>query len=233
MTKSHFRAAIAVLALGLSAGAASAADLTRPAPMAPAAPYPETIVAYGFNWTGGYVGANLGYRWVENAARSNRGGSFRLDSSSIAGGLQAGYLLQSGGLVYGAEIDAMYGDNARTRAAPGGRVSSTIDWSGSARGRLGWAFDRVLVYGTAGVGIAGFESTGRGGGKTATKTDTLIGWTAGGGLEYAISKNVSVRGEYLFSDYGRNSVSYGGTGVSGNKQDITSHLARMGVNFKF
>ncbi|MEJ1160733.1 outer membrane protein [Prosthecomicrobium sp. N25] len=223
----------ALLVFGMSAGAACAADLSRPAPVAPAAPaYPETIAAYGFNWTGAYVGANVGYRWLDDKA-SGAAGRANLNSGSAAGGLQAGYLFQTGPMVYGAELDATYGRNSKSANVPGGRIDAAMDWQGSARGRLGFAFDRVLVYGTGGVAVANFDSDGHGGGKTATNSDTRVGWTAGGGLEYALSKNVSLRGEYLYSDFGRNSVSYPGTGLGGSKQDLTSHLARLGVNFKF
>lgn len=233
MTTILSRAAWMAAVLTAGMGSAGAADLYRPAPVPQAEAYPATIVDYGFNWTGAYVGANIGNRWVRDAVTPRAGGRYSLDSSSIAGGLQAGYLFQTGRFVYGAEVDATYGDNAKTRGVPGGRVSAALDWSASARGRAGVALDRVLVYGTAGVGIAGFESTGRGGGASAKKSDTAVGWTAGGGLEYAVTKNVSVRGEYLYADYGRNNVSYGGTGIASNRQDLTSHLTRLGVNFKF
>lgn len=226
MTMISLRTVSVAVALSLTAGAASAADLARaPAPVAPAAPYPETIVAYGFNWTGAYVGAHAGNRWVS--------GGRGLDSSAIAGGLQAGYLVQSGAFVYGLEADVTYGSNEKSRSVAGGRVGSSIDWQGSGRARLGYAFDRVLVYGTGGITAADFEAFGRGPTGNSRKSDTLIGWTAGGGLEYALTKNVSVRGEYLYSDFGSQTVRYPGTGLASSKQDVNSHLARIGVNFKF
>ncbi|MBT9289192.1 outer membrane protein [Prosthecodimorpha staleyi] len=232
MTKLYLRAAPAALALGLTGGAASAADLSRaPAPAPVAAPaYPDNIVSYGFNWTGAYVGANVGGRTMSTSLGSGRGS---IDTKSAVGGLQAGYLFQTGNFVYGLEADFGYGQNSGSKSVPGGRVTSALDWTASGRARLGYAFDRLLVYGTGGIAGADLESEGRGGGNRSKKTDTLIGWTAGGGLEYAVTKNISLRAEYLYSDYGTSNVSYAGTGIKGGKQDITSNLGRLGVNFKF
>lgn len=231
MSKFPARMAAATLALAIGSGAAAAADLrTAPPPTAPVASYPESIVSYGFNWTGAYVGVNVGGRSV---GLSGGRGAGNLDTTALAGGLQAGYLFQSGGLVYGVEADLTYGNNEKSRGVPGGRAGAALDWSGSARARVGWAFDRVLVYGTGGITAADFEAFGHGNGRNSSKSETAVGWTAGGGLEYALTKSVSLRGEYLYSDYGQQTLSYPGTGIASSKSDVTSHLGRIGVNFKF
>lgn len=233
MTNMVTRAAVAVLALGALTGAASAADLRRPAPAPAPQPYAGDIVSYGFNWSGAYIGVNAGYRWVDDWVRRDVGSNFNLDSSSFAGGLQVGYLFQTGPLVYGLEGDVTFGDNDKSRTLGGGQTIRTeMDWSGSARARIGYAVDRVLVYGTGGVAFANVDITGASAG-VDTKNETLVGWTVGAGLEYALTNNMSLRGEYLYSDFGTTSVGFPSSGLAAQRQDVNSHLARLGVNFKF
>lgn len=212
--------------------AAAAADLQRPMPAPAPAPYPESIVSYGFKWTGAYVGANVGSRWVDTNV-SSLGSSFGLNSNSAVGGLQAGYLWQMGALVLGAEADFDWGANEKSGVSGIGTVTTSLDWQSTLRARAGYAFDQFLIYGTGGVAFAGVEAKGNGSAVTATQSDTRTGWTVGGGLEYAFSNNISLRGEYLYSDFGSMDVTYPATGLANNKQDITSSLGRLGVNFKF
>jgi outer membrane immunogenic protein len=89
-------------------------------------------------------------------------------------------------------------------------ATSKADVQGSVRGRIGIAFDRVLIYGTGGVAFTDFYTelgdmtgffTGVPG-TNATFTNTRAGWTAGGGIEYAVTDNWWVRGEYRYSNFG-------------------------------
>jgi outer membrane immunogenic protein len=95
--------------------------------------------------------------------------------------------------------------------APGNiTATSRADVQGSLRGRIGIAFDRILIYGTGGVAITGFNTTlvDTTGfftgvpGTNATFSNTRAGWTAGGGIEYAVTNNWWVRAEYRYSDFG-------------------------------
>ncbi|MDR3375420.1 MAG: porin family protein [Ancalomicrobiaceae bacterium] len=230
MTNFVSRAAAAALFVSM-ATAASAADLGRPV-KAPE-PYPQTIAAYGFSWTGAYVGANIGANLAHGVAG---------DSSGVIGGLQAGYLWQTGQFVYGLEADVSLGNNSKSTSfsdAVLGGVSTQrdrIDWNTSYRGRLGYAFDRFLVYGTGGLALANIESrfsnTNNGVTVTDKNTNFRAGWSLGAGLEYAITNNVTVRGEYLHNGFGHYNVNYGGNGVS-VRQNIDENLLRVGVNYKF
>lgn len=208
--------AATALTTALVAAPAMAADLSRgvaPAPvMAPA-----TVVDYGFNWTGGYVGANVGYRWVDSSADAG-GFHGNLDSGSAFGGLQAGYNWQVNQFVFGLETDFGYGSSSKYDNYFGTRAT----WEGTTRARAGVAFDRFLVYGTAGVAYADFKTTNL----TASSSDWQVGWAAGGGLEYAVTNNVSLKGEYLYTDYGSDTV-------NGAKYDLSNSLVRLGVNYKF
>jgi outer membrane immunogenic protein len=209
--------AATALSTALIAGSAVAADLSRaPVPYPSAAP--ASVVDYGFNWAGGYVGANLGYRWVNVDAND---GLLKqsVDSDGVFGGLQAGYNWQINNFVYGLETDIGYGKSS-TSTAYGYDAKST--WEGTTRARLGYAFDKFLVYGTGGLAYADLENSYAG----VKNSGWQLGWAAGAGVEYAINKNVSLRGEYLYTDYGSDTV-------NGAKYDFSNSLLRFGVNYKF
>jgi outer membrane immunogenic protein len=109
--------------------------------------------------------------------------------------------------------------------------TNKLDAFGTARGRLGYAFDRLLVYGTGGF-AAGRNTFQIIQAASATESETHTGWTAGGGLEYGVGQNWSVKAEYLHVDLGDKSyfVIPGGTSyVSRMKFD----LVRTGFNYRF
>jgi outer membrane immunogenic protein len=230
---SHFalRAALAGVLMTAGAAGASAADLnTRThAPIEA----PTNIVAYGFTWTGAYVGANIGANWevVSNPGNTN---------AAFAGGLQAGYLWQSGQIVYGLEGDVDYNGNSHTASfTTGGNTYADrekLDWSFGARGRLGYAFDRFLPFVSGGITFANLNSrlTNTSVFPTVTDSNTHLrtGFQLGAGLEYAVTNNWTVRGEYIFSDYGRQTVGYGNNGIA-LRHNITDDALRLSVNYKF
>lgn len=148
--------------------------------------------------------------------------------SGFIGGGQAGYNWQVQQVVFGLEADAVGTDlkgasasATRSFAAPGVTQSVTVDtgrinWMASFRGRLGYAVDRVLFYGTGGAAVAEFGGAsatvvnGPGIGLPAgtfTSTNggsvTRWGWTVGGGIEWAFANQWSLAGEYRHTDFGR------------------------------
>ena len=132
--------------------------------------------------------------------------------SGVVGGGHVGYNFSTAGLlggalgpagVFGIEGDAEGLDSSKTvfDGAAFGRIKS--DLQGSIRGRLGVGFDRFLVYGTGGAAFGDFKTTYGLGPFVAQSTDTTrVGYTVGGGLEYAFTPNWSFRAEYRYSDYG-------------------------------
>ena len=165
---------LASAATALLTGAASAADLPRRA-----APPPVFTPVPVFTWTGAYFGINAGYAFDASSRTNNTFAvpfpyaapgtvaSFRNRSQDgFSGGGQIGYnwqLTPGSGVVIGVEADAQYLDFGRNRnnafvsgaVAPGyyltdPRGLSSLDFFGTVRGRLGYAFDRTLVYGTGG-----------------------------------------------------------------------------------
>jgi outer membrane immunogenic protein len=230
-----------VALLGLSA-AAVAADL----PSRRAAPAPYVAVPV-FTWTGFYVGVNAGYGFSDNDRNSTYVGTIydRDDGrDGFVGGGQIGYNYQIGSWVVGVEADLQYADlggNGRdyVRGTAGYFGSQGIDWFGTVRGRLGFAMDRVLVYGTGGFAYGGADNnSGYYDGVTAyysSRDNTRTGWVAGGGVEYAFTPNITGRIEGLYVNLERDRDVYPaslGLTTRRNNEDSFA-VIRAGLNYKF
>ena len=200
-------------ALAIAVPAAQAADLPayEPAP-AVAAPVPS------FTWSGPYIGIQTGYGW-------GRASDTKHDGWMIGGYLGYNVQLDGSPVVFGVETDLNWSDvDGRRGAVGGGRTRLNSDWNGATRGRIGYAFDRFLVYGAAGIAYADREvRSPRIGGKD---DKTAVGWTVGGGVEAAVTDNVVARAEYRYTDYGSDRF-------RGLKSSATEHRIMGGVAFKF
>ncbi len=238
------RPALVATFAALSAGTALAADL--PSRKAPPVAYVEQPPI--FTWTGFYAGLNAGaaigdsrYSWQPFGSSFNQGGV------AFTGGGQIGYNWQTGPLVLGLETDINYrGASNNSNGGVFGASNMGSGYFGTVRGRIGYAMDRVLVYGTGGLayGNARFPATSFGFGGPAgvmalSRIDnpgTRIGWTAGAGVEYAVTPKWSVKAEYLYVDLGRNSANYvdliSGAPVSLQARNA-DHIVRAGVNYHF
>ena len=196
--------AVAGTALLLSAPV-FAADLNEPIPQAPyAAPM---VTSSAFDWTGAYVGANVGYTWANQAAGAGK------DHDGVVGGVFAGYNYQMpNNIVVGGEGEVAYGG-----------ADPLATWTGAVRGRAGYAFDNILVYGTVG-GLVGQGEMKTGSGD---ETRTHVGYQVGAGIEAALTTNVTARAEYLYTD--TNERNYD----SGNKGDLDGNTVKLGVGYKF
>ncbi len=203
-------AALSVLALG---GVASAADLPRrnTAPTAYVAPVPV------FTWTGLYAGVNAGYSWgsQKGAADATYGS---LDGAQVGGTI--GYNYQMGQIVLGVEGDDAWN---QARGSKAGAISKSTNVA-TARGRIGYAVDRVLLFTTAGYAGGAVDRTVGG----ASASDWHNGYALGGGMEYAFTSNVSAKAEYLYTDL----TSKSETAVP-SRAGLTANTVRMGVNYRF
>jgi outer membrane immunogenic protein len=228
-----------VLGSVVLASGASAADLpdTKGAPSY--VPPPPA-----FSWTGVYVGAQIGYDWgqTDSSAEidfprvpvavyqtSNNSGAF--------GGGYAGYNYQISQFVVGVEGDANGSSyTGATRTINGFVVRDRLPFDASIRGRAGIAFDRILVYGTGGVAFGSIRNIVTDPSGFVEGHDTgRVGWTAGGGVEYAIDGNWSVRAEYRYTDYGRYSAYFDeveGSPFTENVRD-TEQRADIGFTYRF
>jgi outer membrane immunogenic protein len=230
----------ALAAAGIALGfvqAASAADIARPVYKAP-------VIVPAYNWTGFYIGGNVGYGTGDiNATAFGYGWSTGIDGW-FAGG-QLGYNWQGAGSpwVFGIELDSQWSNiEANATAVSGnivGNAFSTLDYFGTARLRLGYAWDRVMVYGTGGLAWGnneiGFGATANNGFAVGTnQSNTHVGWTVGGGVEWALVDNWTAKVEYLYvkldnETYFANTV---GSGL-GFDADLDVHTIKVGLNYRF
>ena len=209
--KLSLAAALSVLALG---SAAVAADLPRRATAA--APYVAPVPV--FTWTGFYAGVNPGYGWgsQKGTADANYGS---LDGAQVGG--TAGYNYQMGQIVLGMESDLDWSNAKNTNGAFVSKQTSI----GTVRGRVGYAVDRVLLFTTGGYAGGNVERTVG----AASASDWHNGYALGGGMEYAITNNVSAKAEYLYTDLSSKSD----TASLPSRAGVTQNTVRMGVNYRF
>ncbi len=218
-------------------GAASAADL--PSRKAPPAYMPPPLPI--FTWTGVYVGAQIGYQWGTSTTglAATAGGPVVIglpnySPSGVVGGAHIGYNYQIGPLVAGLEGEVDGTNYKGGNTVPGFTYGTREDIEGSIRGRLGYAFDHALIYATGGAAFAGLKNTYTGvGGVFDGPSKTRVGWTVGGGLEYAIDNNWSVRGEYRYTDYGTYSDFLPNNGGFFAKKHETDNRVTVGFSYKF
>jgi len=206
-------------------GAAAAADLSRRPPPPVKAPPPALPTTY--NWTGFYFGVNGGGAFGTSKWDSTE--EFDLSGWLVGGTI--GYNVQSGPWVFGVEGDVDWtnikGDTT-LGCAPGCETKNS--WLATARGRLGVAFDRVLPYATGGLAIGDIKARTPG---LAGADETNTGWTAGGGLEVALSRGWTAKAEYLYVDLGKLDCGAAcGAAVTDNVS-FKTHLVRGGLNFRF
>jgi outer membrane immunogenic protein len=262
--KRHFGWALAsVVSVGIGGlGAASAADLPMKAPPAP--------VAMVYSWTGFYVGVNGGYGWENGTGDlvGNSGGiaippaiaggtiptHLNVRPEGWLGGAQAGYNWQVNHIVLGVEADIQAAGIRQSVAiaaagTPGvlfptlSTGSSHLDWFGTARGRIGYAWNQFMVYGTGGFAFGGVSDTATvatvpppplG---TGTSSSTRGGWAAGAGWEWAFKPSWSVKGEYLHVDLGsvttRVLFATSPTDFLDYRFRHNYDIARVGINYKF
>lgn len=221
---------------------AQAADLPsrRIVPVAPLPP--------AFTWTGFYVGAQAGWAQTRTeltpgaviAGRAAVASLPSLNRDGAAVGLLAGYNYQIGQLVLGGEIDgaALITGKQRFTALTGDFITAHTNWVGSARLRVGYAFDRFMIYATGGLALAEAKSTVTGTGYSYGAGDgARVGWTLGAGAEYAITNNWIAGLEYRYSQFEEDTYTYpvgvGGLGIIGFKQQLSTNQVVGRLLYKF
>ena len=231
---------VAVVALLAGMGRVMAADM--PVPQAAPVPPPVYFPAY-YNWSGIYLGLNGGYgfgqsNWT-NASVST--GSFNTNGFLVGGTLGANY--QTGSYLVGFEGDidwsSVQGSSSAAAcvalgAAAGTTCQTKSPWLGTARARVGYAFDRLLVFGTGGAAFSGLEAILNPGGSISPGPSQL-GWTAGAGVEYAFTDAVSAKVEYLFVNLGTVAcpIAVGCGPFASHSFSFSENLVRAGVNYRF
>ncbi len=198
-----------------------------------------------------FTAANIGA--IQNAAATQS-----LKGTGFTGGLQLGYNWQINNVVVGVEGD-INGNSGGSKtattiglyAAPAAPNTFTLtqaaknNWTGTLRGRLGYSFGEALVYGTGGLAVGGVSLTrtfsdtnGPVLPQVATTSKTKVGYALGGGIEYALTRNWSIKGEYLYTDLGKVTTA-GLVGPAATQhlmsgsESLRRHSIRMGVNYRF
>ncbi len=244
---------VSALAL-ISARPGLAADLPTRMPVK-AAPAPARM----FSWTGCYLGGHVGWGWGRKTFTDTSQGdltalvglpSVNFDTNGFLGGGQVGCDYQfAQNWVIGVEGSFSWADIHGSAALPSIfpdtlTFQAKTDWMASTTGRLGYTWDRWLVYAKGGVAWAhdkynAVSATGYVGSWAASETRS--GWTVGGGLEWAFADNWSAKLEYQYYDFGSRDVAFvGGAGAALSflnpsietvKQQIQT--VTVGVNYRF
>jgi outer membrane immunogenic protein len=207
MSKLAFAAVTAILAGGMAT--AQAADL----PYRSRQPYTVNQPLNGYSWAGPYLGGTLGYEWgnvSNNPAKP----------SGIAGGATAGYNWQNGNIVFGIEGD-IQATGADDRFA---NYKFSNPWFGTVRGRVGYAFNNVLIYGTGGLAFGSLEAELNG----LQQSQSSVGYTVGVGAEVGIYQNWTAKIEYLYVNLSSNDYT-----LTGANNGLDFGTVRIGLNYHF
>lgn len=196
-----------------------------------------------YDWTGFYVGGHFGYGDAGFGPGTNplplQGAGLPHSATGLTGGYQLGYNRQlANRVVLGVEADATFTSPldfpAHERApAP---FNTTIDYVGTVRGRLGYAFDRFMPFVTGGFAW-GHTHINVNDADGVTELSPVghyqTGWTAGLGLEFAVSGNWSAKAEYDYVALSRRTYDLGTFGMANVDVDPRIHLFKLGLNYNF
>jgi high affinity Mn2+ porin len=211
-------------------GPAMAADLLLKAPALKAV----------YDWTGFYIGGHVGYGAGSLGPGTNplpEQGVFLPHSvTGLTGGFQAGYLNEfSNHVVVGIEADATFAGPVDSTALTPAPFNTTLDYVGTVRGRIGYAFGTVMPYLTGGFawGHTHVNINGGSGSVISSAGQYQPGWTAGAGVEFAVSGNWSAKVEYDYIDLSRRMYDLSGFGLPGINVDPNVQLVKVGLNYRF
>jgi opacity protein-like surface antigen len=194
----------------LASGAAHAGGPTVPNDPAPA---PAAAAPSAYDWSGPYMGLAVGTTGGDQTFNTSPN-TFPFENGAVPS-IYAGYLFQRGNVVYGAELAFSNGNDANLSGGFLEKLRSLIDL----KGRLGFANDRALFYGTLGYSSVGYESL-----PGETDTDGLV---YGLGVDYAVSDRFTVGLEYLARSTEGDTFNAGET----RKLDLNSVSLRIGLSF--
>jgi outer membrane immunogenic protein len=231
-------AALAVVAsLLFCAASAGAADLPlMPVRVAPVASAPAAI----YTWTGFYIGGQAG-AGIGRSSWSDplTGGTdtFATGAGFLGGGVVGANYQWSRLLVLGVEGDFNWaGVRGGATNVLGDSIATDTQWTSTVTGRVGAAFDRLLIYGKGGAAFARDRNTFTDlTGNSASRTYTQTGWTAGVGLEYGISKYWSAKIEYDYLSFGAQPLGFATATPTAFSSRASLNLQefKAGINFRF
>lgn len=219
------------------------------------------------SWTGFYVGANIGGAFHEASTNDLNGWGangtppyvsqwFKSETTTFSFGGQVGYNLQVSNFIFGVETDLNHIGASNTIVPPntlattcgaGCGVSATneLTWLSTFRGRVGFAFDRIMVFGTAGFavgqvnnhwgwGFPGFSDS------QFSSSGTKTGYVYGGGIELMLAPKWTVRAEAMHVDLGTSRSTIVGTpaccvgpGTFTTEFKKTANIGRLALSYRW
>lgn len=211
-------------------GPAAAADMPLKAP----------VLSTVYNWTGFYLGGHVGYGGGSLGPGTNplpEQGVFFLHSvTGLIGGYQAGYSRQfSNHSVLGIEADASFTSPLDAPALAPAAFNTTLDYVGTVRGRIGYAFGTLLPYVTGGFawGHGHINFNDGGGNPILLRSQNQLGWTAGAGVEFAVGGNWTAKLEYDHIDLARRTYDLSDGGLPSIDVEPRIDLVKLGLNYRF
>ena len=219
---------------------AAGADLPLPqkaAPVPPAAYVPAPEI---YNWSGFYVGGHIGGGFADSSwSDPFTGGNNTFNSLGFLGGGQVGANVQFNWLVLGVEGDFSWtglGLKGSGTDSAGNAINTDVSWTSTVTGRVGAAFDRLLIFGKGGVAFAQDQSTLTDPtGSSASNSSVRTGWTAGVGLEYGLTRNWSAKLEYDYLSFGSQGLNFSTATQPSYTSNATLNVQEIkaGLNFRF
>jgi len=186
------------------------------------------------DFSGLYIGAAGGYRfdgadWLAASVAS-------ATTSGISYAGFAGYSWQSGQGMFGVEVDASPLESSLRAACIGPTIACQMDVHGlySVRSRFGWVIDQAMIYGTAGLAVAQWDSSAVNlttGQQIATMRATNYGVVVGAGVEYKLAPHLGVRAEIIHYGLPGVDLFVPGTGLTTNQ--FESSVGRAGIAWYF
>ncbi len=223
-------------------GAAAMVAFSAPAFAAdmPARPAPVPVAAPLYDWSGFYGGVNVGGAWGPTHWQYDvvPPVSISHQVSGGFGGFQAGYNFQIASFVLGVEGDYDFTNLNGTSLClnPFFICHSKVRGTADIAGRIGYAWDRVLLYAKGGEAWAFNRYESLATANTIAGTETRAGWLGGVGLEYAYAPCWTVKAEYNYLDFGTKTVTrHNANGSFATSIDVSEkmNIAKVGINYKF
>jgi outer membrane immunogenic protein len=247
------------VAAGALATAASAADMPVPAAPAYTPPVYRPVI---YDWTGIYGGTHVGAGLLEDQVTTTTttllepsGTQTKLSPFSVVGGAQVGFNYQIQQVVIGAEGTFTWSNISGTETMPAlvagvsEASTSTPRWYATATGKFGFAANDFLFYakgGAAWMSANYTQAVAAGGGNVSSQTlsDTRSGFTVGGGMEFGMTENLSLRVEYDYLNFGTKNYNFNSltvTPVGGVNTPLalpvsirsSTSLITAGINYRF
>ena len=180
-------------------------------PPAPATGGQTGMATPYYNWTGFYVGVNLGGSWGNTTAKEydafthDQTARLNYSSSGVFGGVNFGYNFSpwNNNIVVGAAFDVMGGSDRARKSWGDFYIGSNLNFMATGQARVGVAIDQALIYVQGGLAIGNQQAQLYFGGDRTNTGRFSTGWTVGAGIEYALPPSLTLGGRpvSLYGDY--------------------------------